>query len=112
MGRSVEVIENGKVVQTFGIQAEAAAGSPASAPGLCDGLAAVERVMKQYRAVTVPGLPRFTGGAVGFIGYEFIHDIEPVVPRPPHDELQTPVIYFLIADQTSLIVWPRPLPSW
>jgi len=55
--------------------------------------------MKKYRAVAAPGLPRFTGGAVGFIGYEFIHDIEPVVPRPPQDDLKTPVMYFLIADQ-------------
>ena len=67
--------------------------------------AAVEALMKQYRAVPVPGLPRFTGGAVGFIGYEFIHDVEPVVPRPPQDELQTPVIYFLIADQ--LLIFDR-----
>src|SRR5208283_2357833 len=52
-----------------------------------------------------PGLPRFTGGAVGFIGYEFIHDIEPVVPRPPKDELHTPVLYFLIADE--LLVFDR-----
>ena len=29
----------------------------------------------------VPGLPRFTGGAVGFLGYEYIHHIEPSVPR-------------------------------
>ena len=43
-----------------------------------DGLEVIERVMKKYRAVTLPGLPRFTGGAVGFIGYEFIHDVEPV----------------------------------
>src|SRR5207249_3791840 len=50
-----------------------------------DGLEVVERVMKNYRAVALPGLPRFTGGAVGFIGYEFIHDVEPVVPRPTHD---------------------------
>ena len=64
-----------------------------------DGLEVVERVMKKYRAVAVPGLPRFTGGAVGFIGYEFIHDVEPVVPRPPQDELKTPVMYFLVADQ-------------
>jgi anthranilate synthase component 1 len=70
-----------------------------------DGLEVVERVMKKYRAVAVPGLPRFTGGAIGFIGYEFIHDIEPVVPRPPHDELKTPVMYFLIADQ--LLIFDR-----
>src|SRR5437016_6323708 len=53
----------------------------------------------------MPGLPRFTGGAVGFIGYEFIHDVEPVVPRPPRDEVQTPVMYFLIADQ--LLIFDR-----
>ena len=52
-----------------------------------------------------PGLPRFTGGAVGFIGYEFIHDIEPVVPRPPSDDLRTPVLCFLIADE--LLIFDR-----
>jgi anthranilate synthase component 1 len=70
-----------------------------------DGLEVIERVMKRYRPVAVPGLPRFTGGAVGFIGYEFIHDVEPVVPRPPTDELQTPVMYFLVADQ--LLIFDR-----
>jgi len=72
---------------------------------MCDGLEVVERVMKKYRAVTLPGLPRFTGGAVGFIGYEFIHDVEPSVPRPPLDELSTPSMYFIIADQ--LLVFDR-----
>ena len=70
-----------------------------------DGLVVVERLMKKYRAVSMPGLPRFTGGAVGFIGYEFIHDIEPVVPRPPKDELGTPTMVFLIADQ--LLIFDR-----
>ena len=127
-GNRVEVIENGKVVESFLIQrsaavpaaaasksrganefpsaltsGEAAAGT-AALPVL-DGLEVVERVMKKYRAVAVPGLPRFTGGAIGFIGYEFIHDVEPVVPRPAHDELKTPVMYFLIADQ--LLVFDR-----
>ncbi|HOX58801.1 MAG TPA: anthranilate synthase component I [Candidatus Paceibacterota bacterium] len=104
MGRKVEVIENGKVAQEFEVQGPGG-GKSAAAPGLRDGLEAVERVMKQYRAVPVPGLPRFTGGAIGFIGYEFIHDVEPVVRRPPHDDLQTPVIYFLIADQ--LLIFDR-----
>jgi anthranilate synthase component I len=70
-----------------------------------DGLEVVERVMKKYRAVAIPNLPRFTGGAVGFIGYEFIHDVEKSVPRPPNDELKTPVMYFLIADQ--LLIFDR-----
>ena len=65
----------------------------------------VERALKKYNPVTLPGLPRFTGGAVGFIGYEFIHDIEPVIPRPPSDELNTPTLYFLIADE--LLIFDR-----
>src|SRR5271163_2365986 len=94
----VEVLENGKVVESFTI----GGGGPQTVK---DGLAVVERLMARYRAVAVPTLPRFTGGAVGFIGYEFIHDVEPVVPRPSHDELKTPVMYFLVADQ--LLIFDR-----
>ncbi len=97
-GNRVEVLENGKVVES------ATVGGTGS-QSVKDGLVVIERLMARYRAVPAPGLPRFTGGAVGFIGYEFIHDVEPVVPRPPHDELQTPVMYFLIADQ--LLIFDR-----
>jgi anthranilate synthase component 1 len=122
-GLRVAVIENGKVVESFVVESRShpqeraltpslshpmGEGGPAMAgPGdgptnVHDGLEVVERVMKKYRAVPVAGLPRFTGGAIGFIGYEFIHDVEPVVPRPPRDELRTPVMYFLIADQLMI----------
>ena len=93
-GDRIEVIENGKVIETATV-----------GKNVKDGLTVVERVMKKYRAVALPGLPRFTGGAVGFIGYEFIHDVEPVVPRPPQDELGTPTMVFLIADQ--LLIFDR-----
>jgi anthranilate synthase component 1 len=97
----VEVIENGKTLESFEVSSK-----PEGHPRLVrDGLEVVERVMKKFRPVAVPGLPRFTGGAIGFIGYEFIHDVEPVVPRPPRDELQTPTMYFLIADQ--LLIFDR-----
>ncbi|MGH7950811.1 MAG: anthranilate synthase component I [Limisphaerales bacterium] len=109
----VEVFENGKVVEKFVIKNSGTGFQPVSekndrqdaCPTIRDGLEVVERVMKKYRAVSVPNLPRFTGGAVGFIGYEFIHDVEPVVPRPPDDELKTPVMYFLVADQ--LLIFDR-----
>src|SRR5262249_42154864 len=73
-GERVEVLENGKVVETYFI-----GGASNGANAVRDGLEVVESVMKKYRPVRVAGLPRFTGGAVGFIGYEFIHDVEPVV---------------------------------
>jgi anthranilate synthase component 1 len=101
-GSKVEVIQDGKVVEKFGIPAP---GKEACENCVKDGLEVVERVMKKYRPVTLPGLPRFTGGAVGFIGYEFIHDVEPVVTRPTHDELGTPTMYFIVADQ--LLVFDR-----
>jgi anthranilate synthase component 1 len=53
----------------------------------------------------LPGLPRFTGGAIGFLGYEFIHDVEPSVPRPPRDDLNVPTMVFLIADR--LLIFDR-----
>src|SRR4051812_37686266 len=93
----VEILENGKVVESMAV-------GPGG-QGVKDGLEAVSRMMSKFRAVAVPGLPRFTGGAVGFIGYEIIHDIEPVVPRPPHDDLGTPVMCFLMADQ--LLIFDR-----
>jgi anthranilate synthase component 1 len=109
LGSRVEVLANGKVTGSYEVRQPApgaTAGTPApQGQTVHDGLAIVEQVMRQYRPVPLPGLPRFTGGAVGFIGYEFIHDIEPVVPRPPTDQLQTPVMYFLVADQ--LLIFDR-----
>ena len=40
---------------------------------------AVRRLMAEFRAPFVPDLPRFTGGAVGFIGYDASVRFEPVL---------------------------------
>ena len=106
----VDVLENGRIVQSFAIRQNGARPgtspvSQADGASVGDGLEVIEQLMKKYRPVSIAGLPRFTGGAVGFIGYEFIHDVEPIVPRPPRDELQTPVMYFMVADQ--LLIFDR-----
>jgi anthranilate synthase component 1 len=61
--------------------------------------------MAQFTPVAVPGLPRFTGGAVGFLGYEYIHQIEPSVPKPERDDLHTPVLCFMIMD--TILIFDR-----
>lgn len=101
-GRRIEVIEGGKVVEKFAV-----AGAEDGGCEKCvkDGLEVVQKVLSRYHPVEVSGLPRFTGGAVGFLGYEFIHDVEPVVPRPPKDEVGTPTLYMLIADE--LLIFDR-----
>ena len=99
----VEVIEGGRVTEEYVVSHGAAPQDPAS---VRDGLEVIERVLNRFRPMApVPGLPRFTGGAVGYIGYEFIHDVEPVVPRPPRDDIGTPVLYFVIPD--DMIIFDR-----
>src|SRR5436190_15781134 len=53
-GNRLELLENGKVTETLSVSSEPGAGH------VRDGLELVERVMKKFRAVPVPGLPRFT----------------------------------------------------
>ena len=98
----VEWIEGGQVLESFKVVGR---GGVQNENEVSDGLAVVEKVLANYRPVDIPGLPRFTGGALGFVGHEFIHDIEPVVPRPPEDELGTPTVCFIIADE--LLVFDR-----
>ena len=41
----------------------------------------VRRMMAEFQAPYVPGLPRFTGGAVGFIGYDASPVFEPALQQ-------------------------------
>lgn len=70
-----------------------------------DSLRSVELEMAKYQPVAVPGLPRFTGGAVGFLSYEYIHQIEQSVPRPARDDLGTPTLCFMITD--TVLIFDR-----
>jgi len=55
----------------------------------------VRALMARFRFVSDGELPRFAGGAVGFLGYEAIHFFEPKVPIA-RDELQLPEAVFMI----------------
>lgn len=44
--------------------------------GVRSPLDTVRAMLREYRAVNLPGLPRFTGGAVGFIGYDMLRGFE------------------------------------
>jgi anthranilate synthase component 1 len=74
-------------------------------PTPADPLQLIEEELRGFRPVTLPGLPRFTGGAVGFIGYEYVTRIEPTVPAAARDELGLPMLYFMLAD--SLLIFDR-----
>src|SRR5213076_1897748 len=61
-----------------------------------DPLAALEKVMARFRFVAEPDLPRFAGGAVGFLGYDVARCFEKSVPPPPEDDLKLPEMVFMI----------------
>jgi len=70
-----------------------------------DPLTLIETEMHGYKPVLLPGMPRFTGGAVGFVGYEYVTRIEPTVPAAKVDELGVPLLYFMLSD--SLLIFDR-----
>jgi anthranilate synthase component 1 len=61
-----------------------------------DPLDEVRKLMARYRFVTRPELPRFAGGAVGFLGYEAIGFFEPKVPSAREDDLHLPEMLFML----------------
>jgi len=61
-----------------------------------DPLDEVRKLMARYRFVTRPELPRFAGGAVGFLGYEAIGFFESKVPPARKDDLELPEMLFML----------------
>ncbi len=55
------------------------------------------RTMRRHPPVSVPGLPRFTGGAVGFWGYDVVRTIESL-PDSPRDDRDLPDAIVMVAD--------------
>ncbi len=50
-----------------------------------DPIVELRRTLERYRSVHVEGFPRFTGGAVGYVGYDAIRLIEEIPDRTTDD---------------------------
>ncbi|MGH7814109.1 MAG: anthranilate synthase component I [Candidatus Binataceae bacterium] len=50
--------------------------------------------LNRYRAPELPGLPRFFGGAVGFLAYDIVRCFERI-PETARDDLGTPDLYMM-----------------
>jgi anthranilate synthase component 1 len=62
-----------------------------------DPLAQIEEELSRYRVAAVPGLPRFHGGAVGYLGYEVARHYEKL-PVPDADPQGLPEAVFMFND--------------
>ena len=65
--------------------------------GEVDPLQLIQEMLNRYAPVQIQGLPRFHGGAVGYLGYDAVKYFERV-PTPPPDTLGIPDAIFLFVD--------------
>ena len=70
--------------------------------GAGDPLQTLEDLLSRYRATRVAGLPRFCGGAVGYIGYDVVRYTERL-PNPPPDDRHLPDLSFDFYD--SMVIF-------
>lgn len=90
-GRRVEIVTTGEIPQIIED---------------IDPLDALKNHMRQFAPVVEdPTLPRFIGGAVGFLGYDIVSQFEPRVPMIDHDEIGSPDMVFMVTD--GLIAFDR-----
>ena len=87
-GHTLDVREHGDVVETRDVE---------------DPLAEVERLRALHTVPKLDGLPGFTGGLVGWFGFECIEYIEPKLrANPKPDELGTPDILLMLSDELAV----------
>ncbi|MDI6780909.1 MAG: anthranilate synthase component I [bacterium] len=80
-GNVVEVSRDGKVERFEGV----------------DPLMHLLGFMNEFESARIPELPRFFGGAVGYIGYDYVRCIEDI-PDTNQDLLNLPDVLFVITD--------------
>ena len=92
-GHTLTVSEHGEVVETREVDAP---------------FAEVERLRAQHSVPRLPGLPGFSGGLVGWFGFECIGLIEPRLAAPQADgagkpdELGTPDILLMLSEEVAV----------
>ncbi len=63
----------------------------------------ISRLQKEFSAPRLPELPVFTGGLVGYFGYEIVQRFEPrLIDEGKPDELGTPDMVLLLSDEVAV----------
>nr|MDQ3040420.1 chorismate-binding protein [Pseudomonadota bacterium] len=87
-GHTLDVREHGEVVETREVE---------------DPLAEVEALRTAHKVPRIEGLPGFSGGLVGWFGFECIEYIEPRLrANPKPDELGTPDILLMLSEELAV----------
>lgn len=63
-----------------------------------DPLELITEFVQSYEVESIPGLPDFQGGAMGFISYDYVRRYEPI-PEVAVDDLNTPDLFLYVFDR-------------
>ncbi|MFK8068028.1 MAG: anthranilate synthase component I [Gammaproteobacteria bacterium] len=84
-GKNIQVTKLGELIDEIDVE---------------DPLDWIESFRKEFIVPEVEGLPRFTGGLVGYFGYDTIRYIEPRLSECPNpDPLDNPDILLMVSDE-------------
>ncbi len=84
-GHTVEILEHGDLRERLEVD---------------DPLQWIEQFRERHRVPEVAGLPRFTGGLVGYFGYDTVRYIEPRLAQCPNpDPLGNPDVLLMVSDE-------------
>ncbi|MFA5260859.1 MAG: anthranilate synthase component I [Candidatus Omnitrophota bacterium] len=75
---------------------------PTQIPAPDSPLKVIRDIMKEYSFVPIPGLPRFCGGLVGYLGYDMVRFFEHL-PNQPDNDLNLPEMLLVLAK--SLVIF-------
>jgi len=70
---------------------------------LADPLGEIEKIRSEYKVPQLPQMPEFSGGLVGYFGFESIGYVEPRLARwPRRDELGTPDVLLMLSEEVAV----------
>ena len=84
-GYNIEIEKDGELIESLEVE---------------DPLAYIEEFQSRYQMPDVEDMPRFTGGLVGYFGYDTVRYVEPKLKHCPNpDPLGNPDILLMVSDE-------------
>jgi anthranilate synthase component 1 len=84
-GEKIKITENSKLIDKYNTN---------------DPLKEIEKIQQSYKVAQIEGMPRFSGGLVGYFGYETIRYIEPKLNKNnKEDPIGSPDILLMVSDE-------------